>query len=92
MGLKWPDKDPQADKDYGIDWTDMLADGETITTAAWAVSPAGPTLSDESILDGVCTVWIAGGTVDTAYALTCTITTSRGMIDERTVTIKVKQL
>ncbi len=92
----WPDKDPDATKDYAVDWTLLLATDETITASAWAVddpdlviesaSPLAP-----SILLGVCTVWLSGGVAGSTYKVTNTITTSRGMIDERTITIKVKE-
>jgi len=30
-------KDPDAVLDYGFDWSDWLADGETISTSTWTV-------------------------------------------------------
>ena len=35
--VKWPEKDPDAEKDYAIDWSERLLAGETITDSAWAV-------------------------------------------------------
>jgi len=91
VALRWPDKDPNADKDYNLDWTARLASGETIISAVWTSSPSGLThpVEDQSISNGVCTVWVSGGTAGTAYSLTCRITTSRGMVDDQTVTIKI---
>jgi len=92
MALKWPDKDPQAIKDYGLDWAALLAAGETITDSTWAIAPTGElTATDESILGSVAIVWLSGGVSGTAYAATNTVTTSRGMSDQRTVAIKAKE-
>ena len=91
MALTWPAKDPQANKDYGLDWSALLAEGETLSQSEWAVEPAGLVVGAGSIVGNVCVVWLSGGTDGTAYKVTNTITTSRGLIDERTVTIKVKE-
>jgi hypothetical protein len=83
-------KDPDAFLDYGIDWTDWLEDGDTIAASTWVVS-AGVTSSSPSFTDTTTTVWIAGGTVGETYALTNRVTTAAGRIDDRTLTIRVKQ-
>lgn len=91
MALKFPDKDPEAVKDYAINWTAMLAADEIINDSAWTVDPTGEiTIGASAILDGVCTVWLSGGTDGFTYALKNHITTDRGMEDERTVSIKAK--
>lgn len=92
MALKFPDKDPQAVKDYALDWAALLAPAETILTNTWAVTPAAElAIGVKSILGSVCTVWLSAGVAGTTYTLVNTITTSRGVTDERTVTIKVKE-
>jgi len=91
MALKWPDKDPDANKDYSLDWTAMLADGEVIETSAWAADPVTDlVIGLDSILDGVTTVWLSGGAEGATYKLVNTIETDRGLVDERTVSIKIK--
>jgi hypothetical protein len=89
MALKWPDKDPQAEKDYAIDWTARLQSLETIDVSTWTPD-TGIVAADDSVTDGVCTVWLSGGTAGTTYNIVNRITTSRGMVDERTIQIKVK--
>lgn len=83
------EKDPAADKDYTIDWSAMLQEGETIVSSVWTADPA-LTLTDELITAGVCSVWIAGGVNGTTYSIVNRITTSRGLTDERTLQLKVK--
>jgi hypothetical protein len=36
-------------------------------------------------------VWLAGGTVETRYSITCRVTTSAGRTDERTIKVTVVQ-
>jgi len=95
MALRWPEKDPQANKDYALDWTKLLIDGETIDTSDWVVDPIDALAPLEigltSIIGGVCAVWLSGGTEGSTYSVKNTIETSRGLIDERTVKIKIKQ-
>lgn len=88
--LEWPEKDPGANKDFSLDWTAMLATGETISTSTWAADLAGVTVGSSSIVGAVCTVWLSGGTAGATYKLTNTITTSRGMVDERTMILNVR--
>lgn len=90
MALKWPAKDPNAKKDFGLDWSDFLTTGETITLSTWEV-PTGLTKHDDSISSAVCLVWISGGTAGQNYTITNSITTSGGRIDERSITLPVKE-
>ena len=88
--LTWPDKDPDAYKDFALDWSAMLQEGETITDATWSI-PADLTASGQTVSGGLAVVWLAGGLAGQSYPCMCQITTSRGMIDQRTVHIKVKE-
>lgn len=83
-------KDPDATLDYHVDWSAWLADGETIDTAAWTVAE-GITEASTSATDTVATVWLSGGTDGQTYAATCRVTTTDGRIDDRTITIRVRE-
>ncbi len=102
--VTWPEKDPDAEKDYAIDWSARLLEGETITNSAWAVESTPVESEDPPLLvievdaphapaidAGVCTCWLSGGTAGIKYKVTNRITTSRGLIDDQTATIKVKE-
>ena len=82
-------KDPSARKDYAIDWTEWL-DGDTIDTVEWTV-PDGITEYATSNTTTVATIWLTGGTAGKEYAVVCQITTDGGRIDQRTITIRVKE-
>lgn len=93
--LRWPDKDPNAVKDYAVDWSSRLLTGETIVSGTW--TPNAPTLVVETgehapaIVGSVCTCWLSGGIVNTNYAITNRIVTSRGMIDDQTVLLRITE-
>lgn len=86
-------KDPGETKDYYIDWTDLLATGETISSDTWVV-PTG--LTEAAALTGtsgnVSYVGLSGGTAGTTYTLTCTMVTSAGRTFERSIRVPVEQL
>jgi hypothetical protein len=89
--LRWPDKDPQAFKKYALDWTAVLDTGDALSTSAWTVAPAGPTISLTSIVGKVTILWIAGGTNNIDYVFTNHIETTAGMIDDRSVILSVRE-
>lgn len=92
--LRWPDKDPAEVLDYGLDWSDQLAlpnPDDTISSATWTV-PAGLTAGAQSVVGGVATIWLSGGTAGADYTLTCRIVTSGGRTLERSVKLLVKEL
>lgn len=90
MAMKFPDKDPAAHKDYGLDWSELLIDSETISNATWTVDDTALIIGVTAINGSISAVWLSGGVDGATYTLVNRITTSRGLIDERTVTIKVK--
>lgn len=87
-------KDPEAVLDYGIDWRDpekgpWLAAGEDIVSSTWIV-PAGITKNSDGHNGSVTTIWLSGGTLGQAYALTNRITTNQGRTDDRTIEVVVR--
>lgn len=83
-------KDPQAILDYGFDWSNWLADDETITASEWTV-PTGLTEVDSTFTTTRTSVWLSSGTVDTEYEVKNHITTSDSREDDRTLKIRVVQ-
>jgi hypothetical protein len=95
-------KDPDAKLDYGVDWSDWLQDGESISTSNWAVERqdgASVESGGLSILqspspstDGEqTTVWVEGGQVGVTYELVNSIDTDAQREDDRTIGIYVTQ-
>jgi len=87
--MQW-NKDPQAILDYSIEWSTWLVTGETISTSTWTV-PAGLTKVSDSKTTTATTVWLSGGTVGTAYTVTCHIKTSVNREDDRSFIIVVEE-
>lgn len=86
---KWIEKDPNAFLDYSVNWANWLEGAETIVTSTW-YAPTGITKSNESELNGVATVWLAGGTVGKEYTIVNRITTSNGRQDERSFRVRIQ--
>ena len=85
-------KDPNADLDYGFDWTAWLGAADTITESTWDVPPAsGLTTHSSSIsTDGkVTTVWLKSGNAGGVYSATNHIKTAAGREDERSLRVTV---
>lgn len=86
-----PSNSADTDK-YSFNWAAKLAQGETISTATLAVSPAGPTLSAATISGSKVLFTIAGGTTNTTYTISCTITTSASRTIKRSGKLQVISL
>lgn len=82
-------KDPHAKLDYGFDWSNWLASGETISASVWTV-PTGITEESDQRGDDSVTVWLSGGTAGESYTIACKITTSASRIDERSFVVQVE--
>jgi hypothetical protein len=97
-------KDPNAELSYGLDWDNYGTNdgsandrgwlqGDTISTSTWFVSGADGQLTTASGTNTATatTVKLIGGTVNRDYTLTNRITTTQGLIDDRSVIVKVRQ-
>lgn len=81
-------KDPDAVLDYTFDWSDWLADSETIATSAFTVA-TGLTKDSESNTTISAKVWLSGGSVGERYRITNRITTNQGRTDDRSALVRV---
>ena len=90
MTLKWPvPKDPNATKDYEVDWSDWLG-GDTISASSWTL-PAGITQQSAAFTSTTTTIFLSGGTEGNTYQLLNRITTAGGRSDDRTVELMVSE-
>ncbi len=86
--------DPDEKLDFSIDWSDWLDSGVLITgTPTWAISPTGPTLSDQVDTTTVSTIFVNGATLGVVYLLSCKIVTDAvtAQTAERTITLRCEQ-
>ncbi len=81
-------KDPDAVKDYTVDWAAWLGT-DTIATSSWSV-PGGVTSAAASNTTTRATVWLSGGTAQTDYEAYNTITTAGGRTDRAMIKIQVR--
>lgn len=89
-------KDPDERVDYGIDW--RFRDDDEIVSSAWTVQTGLTKVADPvtGIVDPFTstrtTVWVTGGTAGSSYTALNRITTLKGRIRDKTITIRVKDL
>lgn len=85
-----PLKDPAAVLDHGMDWTEELDDGETITGQPTVTAlPAGLTIAAVNAANGIVSWRVSGGTLGKDYIVTVGITTSAGRVLELSVRYRV---
>jgi len=87
----WPDKAPNEELDYQIDWSQRLLigrDRDTIDASVWTI-PSGLVLENNSRTVSTTTAWISGGTLGETYALINKVTTVGGRIMEQTVMLSI---
>lgn len=89
-------KDPGATLDYSLDWGSWLQANETIPSASWAITPsqdpqdADVVVANSSVTGSVTTVWLSSGVVGCQYRASCTVTTSAGRTDVRSILLDVE--
>lgn len=84
------EKDPNAKKDYQIDFSKWLAVGETIVSAVWTVA-AGLNKVSEAVAATSVTIELSGGTVDKNYLVNAHIVTSTGREDDKSFRVVIRQ-
>ena len=102
MPLKWPNKDPDEQLDYSINWKPALG-SDTISSIVWKIFDENGTLqtwSNSEIVNGlqlvsrtntntVATIYLGSGTAFTTYKIVCQVTASDQTIREQEVRIRV---
>lgn len=87
-------KDPDAELDYRIDWSALCGGGLSIVDSRWSVAPAD-TAAVVVIGHGhdarTAHVRVGGGAVGAVCRLANRVRLSDGMIDERTLVVRVEE-
>jgi hypothetical protein len=86
------DKDPDAHLDYSLDWAAWLGE-DTIASSLWVLPDTADdlTVTTSSHTPTVATAWISGGLVGSRYKVACRVTTAGGRVDDRSITLKIKE-
>lgn len=84
-------KQPAERKDYDLDYSDWLPNGDTVASATATVSPSGLTVDAPVVVSGkTVKLWVSGGTGGVKYKVTVKATTTVGRIDEEELIFNVK--
>jgi hypothetical protein len=104
MALKWPNKDPDEQLDYSVDWSRYLG-SDTISSVVWKIDDADnvkQTWTATTVVNGlqhvsssnsttVATIQLGLGTANTVYDIYCQVTTSAGVVTERKIRLKIRE-
>lgn len=83
-------KDPAALLDYSWDWTPWLAEVNDTINSATVTATGGLLAVGETVVNGaVVTQRVSGGTLGALCSMACRITTSSGLIDERSIYLTI---
>ena len=83
-------KDPDSTLDYQVDWSDWMAESDTIADSAWTV-PDGITKASDTYDATTATIWLSGGSAGSSYEVVNRITTQDSRVDERALMIMVME-
>ncbi|MFN7399744.1 MAG: hypothetical protein ACK5SX_11965 [Sandaracinobacter sp.] len=86
-------KDPQALLDYRVDWGAALGPDAQIAASNWGVrpdEPGGLIVSSSGLAGAVASVRLGGGIAGHVYVVGNRVTLSDGVIDERSLTVRVE--
>lgn len=82
-------KDPDDTDDYTLDWANVLATGETLSTLS--VTGAGVTVASSSISGTTTIARLTAGTAQTDATVRYRVTTSAGRQLDETLIVKVEE-
>lgn len=91
------DKDVEARLTYTFNWSEWLANNDSIATVQYTVAarrndPAPLIIHTQGRADSNTDTFVelSGGQVDKTYIVTCKVTTVNGLIDRRNFRVNVK--
>ena len=104
MSFRWPNKDPDEQLDYSVDWSRFLGTA-TLTSVQWYVDDAdgvktainiGETVYgiqnvSQTNTDTVATINLGSGTNNLEYKFYCRMTDSTGSQAERVIKLRIKE-
>lgn len=89
-------KDPDEKLTLSVDWTDVLATGETISgTPSWAVEGAGSsdasplTVGSAALSTNTASALIQAGALREVYGVRCRMVSSTGQSYDRSWTVRI---
>ena len=87
-------KDPEAELDYAVDWGAEYLGEDSLAQSEWEVAPAedgGVSVVNATFDTLIATVKAAGGISGRLYRLTNRVVMASGLVDSRSITLRVEQ-
>lgn len=87
--MEFSPKDPDDEDDFALDWSNLLATGETISACTATVESGGVAVDSTSITSPITTARISGGTLNTTARVRYRATTSTGRQLDQTISFSI---
>lgn len=82
--------DPDAGPlDYSVDFASWLSTGDTVASVAWSIYPLGPTITVGTLAGSIGTTTVDGGVLGDVHRLTARVTSTNGLVDDRSIVLRV---
>lgn len=85
------DKDPEAERTFGIDWRNVLPPGVTLEDVEWSVPP-GLTEGESDLSGSAGVLRLSGGVTGTSYEVLGVAVFSNGERDPRRIVVTIKRV
>jgi hypothetical protein len=89
MSLGTTVKDPADVIDVTVDVSAFIGEADSVASATWTTSPAGPTFGTPVLARASSTCRISGGTAATTYTITVTTVSAKGITVRRSFSLQV---
>lgn len=83
-------KDPEEELTFRFDYTDLLDDGDTVSSSSWSAS--GVTVADDDMTSTTTTVKLTGGTLGTKNKVKNTVITTNGEKIVRRLVVVIQEM
>ncbi len=80
--------DPDEKLTYSVEWSSWLATSDTISSASWAITPTGPTVTDLGESGTVVSASVESCTRGEIYRLTCDLVSADGETGQQSIAIR----
>lgn len=86
----WGNKDPDAKRWFGIDWSDSLDTGVVISDATWTIAQGHVVKEDEETGQSGVRIELSGGVDGEVCLVNCHISMSDGTFDDCTMRLDIR--
>ncbi len=84
-------KDPNAVLDYQWNWSEWLVPADSIVAATVTTNSDDLSVNTVNVVGSIVTAWLSGGVAGVNYRVTCRVESADGRIDDRSISLRVRE-